>query len=114
MTTRLTDPANQVPDGGILYDATITSTVAIATKSVVSRLFSMGCVFLISSSQNGNFRIMYVAADGTRFEYQGSTAYTGGTFIKVNIQHYVREAYVEFTPSAGSGTLYVEGWSYGR
>lgn len=109
-------PTPKIPDGGTLYDDDATGLDTAVSKSVVSRPFSSGLVFRIQCDEDGTYNVRYIDANGSiRSYYPSEQSYSTATdgLLEVNLDSFVREAYVRFVP-AGDCSLFIEAWSYGR
>ncbi len=108
-------PTPKIPEGGTLFDGPLADTSTVMSKTVVSRPLSSGMVFRIQCDQNGSYVLRYIDSHGVIRPLQASTAYTSASgLVEIRKDGFVREAYVEFTPSAPATNLFIEAWSYGR
>lgn len=101
----------QVGSMSVLY----ASGAVILSKSLISRPLSTAFEVNIRSSADGSYTIRGIDLSDKIYTIQGATAYTSSSgTVNVNFARFIREAYVEFTPSADATDIYVEGFSYGR
>jgi len=107
-------PTPKMAESGVLFNDSVSNGVAVLSKSLVSRPLSTGLTFNIRSTQDGTYYVRGIDLDGNIYTITGSTAYaaSSGT-VAVTYTRFIREAYIEFTPSADA-TLYVEAYSFGR
>lgn len=91
------------------------SGAVAVSKSLVSRPLSLGFELNIRANVNGSYTIHGIDLSGKIYHIQSATAYTASSgTTNVTFARYIREAYVEFTPSSNATELYIEGFSYGR
>lgn len=109
----MSNPQTLFHTQGLLANVDLATTATYLTDIIVSDPMTSGLVFYLYSDQNANFVIKYMDSKERRRTLQTTTAYVAGTLTRVNFAHFVRKAYIEWTP-ASAAHLDVEAWSYGR
>lgn len=108
-------PTAKIADGGTLFDDTVAATSPLTlSKTLVCTPGATGVVFRIYCSVNGSYVVKYIDEGGAIRTLRTSAAYTSSaTLVEVAISSFVRESFIEFTPSSAPCTLFIDGYAQG-